>query len=144
MEMSTTREAKVVTILDSFPAFHGTRWFNTEFSSALHLFLSGARPIHSISPDPTSPRFILISTLLRLGLPSGFFPFEVRSYFNVLVSSTLVGLATRYYFLPEICGLVSVGRPLWREDGSAICSVITQRSESRRTRNHTAIYDLTV
>jgi hypothetical protein len=28
--------------------------------------------------------------------------------------------------LSEICGLVSVGRPLWREDGSAICSVITQ------------------
>jgi hypothetical protein len=27
------------------------------------------------------------------------------------------------------------GRPLWREDGSAICSVITQWSESRRTRN---------
>jgi hypothetical protein len=28
--------------------------------------------------------------------------------------------------LSEICGLVSVGRPLRREDGSAICSVITQ------------------
>jgi hypothetical protein len=38
--------------------------------------------------------------------------------------------------LSEICGLVSGGRPLWREDGSAICSVITQWSESLRTRNH--------
>jgi hypothetical protein len=38
--------------------------------------------------------------------------------------------------LSESCGLVSVGRPLWREDGSAICSVITQWSESLRTRNH--------
>jgi hypothetical protein len=28
------------------------------------------------------------------------------------------------------------GAPLWREDESAICSVITQWSESRRTRNH--------
>jgi hypothetical protein len=50
---------------------------------------------------------------------------EGRSYFTtdgqsvsqyVLVSNTLVGLATRYYFLSEclseICGLVSVGRPL--------------------------------
>jgi hypothetical protein len=37
--------------------------------------------------------------------------------------------------LSEIYGLVSVGRPLWREDGSAICSVITHWSESRRTRN---------
>jgi hypothetical protein len=30
--------------------------------------------------------------------------------------------------LSEIFGLVSIGRPLWREDGSAICSVITQWS----------------
>jgi hypothetical protein len=37
--------------------------------------------------------------------------------------------------LSEICGLVSGGRPLWREDGSAICSLITQLSESLRTRN---------
>jgi hypothetical protein len=28
--------------------------------------------------------------------------------------------------LSEICGLVSIGCPLCREDGSAICSVITQ------------------
>jgi hypothetical protein len=58
----------------------------------------------------------------------------------VLVSSTLVGLAIRYYFLP--CGLVSVGRPLWREDGSAICSVITQWPESFRTRNYTLLSHL--
>jgi hypothetical protein len=38
--------------------------------------------------------------------------------------------------LSEICGLVSVGQPLWREDGSVICSVITQWSKSLRTRNH--------
>jgi hypothetical protein len=41
--------------------------------------------------------------------------------------------------LSENCGLISVGRPLWREDGSAICSAITQWSESRRTRNHTLL-----
>jgi hypothetical protein len=60
----------------------------------------------------------------------------------VLVSSTLVGLATRYYFLSEICRLVSVGRPLWEDDGSAICSAIAQCSESRRTRNHTLLSHL--
>jgi hypothetical protein len=38
--------------------------------------------------------------------------------------------------LSEICGLVSIGRPLWRKSGFAICSVITQWSESLRTRNH--------
>jgi hypothetical protein len=44
--------------------------------------------------------------------------------------------------LSEVCGLVSVGRPLWREDGSAICSVITEWSESLRTRNHTLLSHL--
>jgi hypothetical protein len=33
-----------------------------------------------------------------------------------------------------------VGRPLWREDGSAICSAITRWSESCRTRNHTLLF----
>jgi hypothetical protein len=44
--------------------------------------------------------------------------------------------------LSEICGLVSVWRTLWREDGSAISSVITQWSESLRTRNHTLVSHL--
>jgi hypothetical protein len=29
-----------------------------------------------------------------------------------------------------------MGRPLWREDESAVCGAIIQWSESRRTRNH--------
>jgi hypothetical protein len=44
--------------------------------------------------------------------------------------------------LSETCGLVSVERPLWREDGSAICSVITHWSEWRRTRNRTLLSHL--
>jgi hypothetical protein len=44
--------------------------------------------------------------------------------------------------LSEICGLVSVGRPRWREDGSAICSAITQWFESRRNRNHSLLSHL--
>jgi hypothetical protein len=40
------------------------------------------------------------------------------------------------------CCLVSVGRPLWREDGSAVCSAITQWTESHRTRNHTLLSHL--
>jgi hypothetical protein len=68
--------------------------------------------------------------------------FEVRGYFTtdgrsvsqyVLVSSTLVGLVTRYYFLSECCCLKFVVLFLWgalcREDGSAICSVITQNPQ---------------
>jgi hypothetical protein len=44
--------------------------------------------------------------------------------------------------LSEICGLVSMGHPLWREDGSAICSVITLWSELLRTWNHTSLSHL--
>jgi hypothetical protein len=61
---------------------------------------------------------------------------------SVLVSSILEGLATRYNLLSEICGLVSIGRPLWLEDASAICSAITKWFESRRTRNHTLLSHL--
>jgi hypothetical protein len=35
--------------------------------------------------------------------------------------------------LSENCCRVYVGRPLWREDGCAVCSAITRWSESRRT-----------
>ena len=60
-----------------FPAFHGTRRFITALTSVRHLSLSWANPIQSIYPRPISWRSILIlvlSTHLRLGLPSGLFP----------------------------------------------------------------------
>jgi hypothetical protein len=44
--------------------------------------------------------------------------------------------------LSEICSLVSIGCPLWREDGSAICGVIAQWSESLWTRNLTLLSHL--
>ena len=56
-------------------AFHGTRRFITALTSVRHLSLSWASPIQSIYPHPTSWRSILIlSTHLRLGLPSGLLP----------------------------------------------------------------------
>ena len=62
-------------LVKKFPAFHGTRRFITAFTSVRHLSLSWARPIQSIYPHPTSWRSVLIlSTHLRLGLPSGFLP----------------------------------------------------------------------
>ena len=65
----------IVQLVKKFPAFHGTRRFITALTSVRHLSLSWARPIQSIYPQPTSWRYILIlSTHLRLGLPSGLFP----------------------------------------------------------------------
>ena len=62
-------------LVKKFPAFHGTRRFITALTSVRQLSLSWASPIQSIYPYPTSLRSILIlSTHLRLGLPSGLFP----------------------------------------------------------------------
>ena len=72
-----------------FPAFHGTRRFITAFTSVRHLSLSWASPIQSIYPHPTSWKFILIlSTHLRLGLPSGLFPsgFPTKTLYTPLSS----------------------------------------------------------
>ena len=59
-------------LVKKFPAFHGTRRFVTALTSVRHLSLSWASPIQSIYPHPNSWSSILIlSTHLRLGLPSG-------------------------------------------------------------------------
>jgi len=57
------------------PRIFGTRKFITVLTSARHLSLSWASYIQSSQPPPTSWRSILIlSSHLRLGLPSGLFP----------------------------------------------------------------------
>ena len=62
-------------LVKKFPAFHGTRKFITALTSVRQLSLSWVSPIQSIYPHPTSWRSILIlSTHLRLDLPSGLFP----------------------------------------------------------------------
>ena len=58
-----------------FPAFHRTRRFITALTSVPHLSLSWASPIQSTYPLSTSLKSVLIlSTHLRLGLPSDSFP----------------------------------------------------------------------
>ena len=62
-------------LVKKFHSFHGTRRFITALTSVHHLSLSWASPFQSIYLHPTSWRSILIlSTHLRLGLPSGLFP----------------------------------------------------------------------
>ena len=62
-------------LVKKFPSFHGTRKFIIALTSVRQLSLSWANPIQSIYPHPTSWRSVLIlSTHLRLGLPSGLFP----------------------------------------------------------------------
>ena len=76
-------------LLKKFPTFHGTRRFITAHSSVRHLSLSWASPVQSIYPHSTSWRSILIlSTHLRLGLPSCLFPsgFPTKTLYTPLSS----------------------------------------------------------
>ena len=78
-------------LVKKFPALYGTRKFLTAFTSPRHLSISWARSIQSIPPHPTSWRSILIlSSHLRLGLPSGRFPSgsELPSFLPFLLHGT--------------------------------------------------------
>jgi hypothetical protein len=73
-ELSPSGELPIVHPLKNFPAFYWTRRFITVFTRALTWFLSWARSIQAIPSHPISLRSTLIlSTHLRLGLPSGCF-----------------------------------------------------------------------
>ena len=62
-------------LVKKFPAFHGTRRFITVLTSLGHPSLSWASPVQSIYPHPSSWRSnLILSTHLRLGLPSCHFP----------------------------------------------------------------------
>jgi hypothetical protein len=75
MVQSPSWEANWFAASQEIPHFYGTRRFITALTSVRHLSLSWANPIQSTNPHPTSRKSILIlSTHLRLGLPSGLFP----------------------------------------------------------------------
>ena len=76
-------------LVKKFPAFHGTRRFNTALTSVRHLSVSWTNPIQSIYPHPTSWRSLLmLSTHVRLGLPSSLFPsgFPTKTLYTPLSS----------------------------------------------------------
>ena len=76
-------------LVKKFPAFHGTRRFITALTSVRQLSLSWASPIQSIYPYSTSWRSVLIlSTHLRLGLPSGLLPtgFPTKTLYTPLLT----------------------------------------------------------
>jgi len=62
-------------LVKKFSATYGTRIFIAALTSARHLSLSWASPTQSMPPHPTSWRSnFILSSHLRLGLPSGLFP----------------------------------------------------------------------
>ena len=91
-----------------FPAFYGTRRFNTAFTNTRHLSISWANSIQSMLPHSTSWSSILIlSSLLCLGLPSGLFPSGLlsKTLYTPLLSqiyATCPAHAILFKFLPYI------------------------------------------
>jgi hypothetical protein len=81
----------IVQPLKNFPTFYGTQRFITVFTRALYWSLSWARSIKFIPLHSISLRFILIlSTHVRLGLPSSLFPSGFPT--NILKLIFLIGI----------------------------------------------------
>jgi hypothetical protein len=84
------------------PGFYGTRRFITAFTTALHLFLSRARPIQSTPPHPISTRSsLMLSVHLCLRLPSGLFPSGLCYQLTIRFLSSLFVLHASFQIFPS-------------------------------------------
>ena len=85
-------------LVKKFSAFYGTRRFITAFTRTRQLSLSLASSTQSIPPYSTSRKPILIlSSHLRLDLPSGLFPYQ-----NLVSASPLLHTFFRCYYICKI------------------------------------------
>ena len=99
-------------IVKKFPAFYGTRRFITALTSFRHLSLSWSSPVQSIYPHSTSWRSILIlSTHLRLGLPSGLFSsgFPTKTLYSP-ISSPIRATCPAHYILLDFITRTILGK----------------------------------
>ena len=121
-------------LLKKFPAFHGTRRFIIALTSVRHLSLTWAGPIQSIYPHPTSWRSILIlSTHLRLGLPTGLFPsgFPTKTpytHFSSPIHATCPAHLIRLDFITR-----TILGEQYRSLSSSLCSLLHTCHNSRQS-----------
>ena len=111
-------------LVKKFPVFYVTRRFITAFTSVRHLSLSWASSIQFIPPHPTSWRFILIlSSHLRLGLPSGLFPsdFPTKTLYMPLLSP----IRATYSAYDNLLDLITrtIFGEVYRSLSSSLCSL---------------------
>jgi len=107
-------------LVKKFPAFRRTRRFITALTSVRQLSLSWASPIQSIYPHPTSWRYVLISTRLRLVLPSGLFPsgFPTKTVYTPLSSPIRATCPARLILLDFITRtILGEEKPPWNPQG---------------------------
>ena len=112
-------------LVKKFPAFHGTRKFIAALTSIRHLSLSWSSPIQSIYPHPTSWRSIIIlSTHLRLGLPSGLFPsgFPTKTLYTPL-SSPIRATCPAHLILLDFITRTILGEE-YRSFSSSLCNLL--------------------
>jgi hypothetical protein len=108
-----------------FPAFHGTRRLVTALTSVRHLSLAWASPIQSTCQHPTSWRSILIlSTHLRLGLPSGLFPsgFPTKTLYAPL-SSPMCAKCPAHLILLNFITCTILGEE-YKSFSSSLCNLL--------------------
>ena len=76
-------------LVKKFPVFYGTQRFITSFTSAHLLSLSWAKSIQPMPPFHSCRSILMLSSHLRLGLPSGLFPsgFPTKTLYTPLPSS---------------------------------------------------------
>jgi hypothetical protein len=105
------------------------------WTSPLHLhFITTAYTLNSFLTESVLRiahcclNFGLVSSLSNSGSLDLYSKSKSKLYYDrrsagqsVLEQSTHLGLTTRSW-LSDSCGFVGLGRPLWREDGSALCN----------------------
>ena len=123
-------------LVKKFPAFHGTRRFITALTSVRHLSLSWANPIQSTDPHPTSCRSILIlSTHLRLALPSGLFPsgFPTNTLYTALSSPIRATCPAHLILLDFITPTILC--EVYKSLSSSLCSLLHSHNNNDDNNN---------
>src|SRR5215471_17700226 len=112
-------------LVKKFPAFYGTRRFITALTSVRHPSLSCASPIQSTYPHPNSWRSnLILSTHLRLGLPSGLFPsgFPTKTLYAPL-SSPIRATCQAHLILLDFITRTILGEE-YRSFRSSLCNLL--------------------